>query len=158
MAALAFVFITDDLHVIPANLIQQGQPPPNTQITKYFFKSHIEDIKQEFFKVKAMGTGTAEEWFKGLDNTGKEKRNDAGRWEKWEATGGLLQMRESESHEQQESNNTSRRATPRLAHLEMEKSLPITLPAKVQTSRNDGVTPNGFSPHSLPPGVTSYGE
>jgi hypothetical protein len=73
MAALPFVFITEDLHAISANLIQQGQQPPNIQITKYFFKPHIEDIKKEFFQVKAMGTGTAEEWFKGLDNTGREK-------------------------------------------------------------------------------------
>jgi hypothetical protein len=158
MAALPFVFITEDLHAISANLIQQGQQPPNIQITKYFFKPHIEDIKKEFFQVKAMGTGTAEEWFKGLDNTGREKRNDASRWEKWEAAGGLLRMRENDYHEQRESNNASQIASPKQTQANLEKSMPLNLPATLQVNRNEGLPSNGISSHPLPQLVTAYGK
>lgn len=41
-----------------------------------------------------MGVATAEEWLKGLDYRGKERRSDASRWENWATSnGGLKQMR-----------------------------------------------------------------
>ncbi|KFX96681.1 hypothetical protein V490_03200 [Pseudogymnoascus sp. VKM F-3557] len=97
MAALPFIFLTAELHVVASTTLQQGQPPTNMQIGKFFYKSHVEDIKQEFFKVKALGTGTAEEWIKGLETRGKEKRLDVVRWERWESSGGLQRMRSKES-------------------------------------------------------------
>jgi hypothetical protein len=99
MAALPFIFLTADLHVVASTTLQQGQPPTNMQISKFFFKPHVEEIKQEFFKVKALGSGTAEEWIKGLDNRGKEKRLDLVRWERWESSGGLHRMRSEEPAE-----------------------------------------------------------
>jgi len=99
MAALPFVFLTNELHVLPSAILQSGQHPTGIQITKLFFQSHIEDIRQEFSNVQAMGSATAEEWVKGLDDRGKERRNDAVRWERWEVSGGVGRMRNLEPRE-----------------------------------------------------------
>ena len=103
MAALPFIFITNELHVIPAATLQNGNPPSTIQMTKHYFKPHIEAIKEEFNNVKSMGSATAEEWLKGLDDRGKERRNDAARWERWEASGGVMRMRSAEIQETQRS-------------------------------------------------------
>ena len=102
MAALPFIFLTNEMHVLPLTTLQGGQPPPMVQITKNFFQPQIEDIKQQFLNVKSMGSATAEEWLKGLDDRGKERRNDSIRWERWEAGGGVARMRITE---RQGSNN-----------------------------------------------------
>lgn len=104
MAALPFVFLTNELHVIPAATLQSGQQPPTVQIAKYFYQPYIERIKQEFEDVKALGQPTAEEWLKGLEGRGNEHRSDAGRWERWEASGGLIKMRHTESLEDAKQN------------------------------------------------------
>jgi hypothetical protein len=96
MAALPFIFVTNDVHIISSAALQNAHAPAYIQIAKIFFKPHVEDIKTEFFEIKAMGAGTAEEWLKGLDKRGKEKRNDAFKWERWEQTGGVRRMRTGE--------------------------------------------------------------
>lgn len=54
----------------------------------------MDDLKREFLNTKAMGPATVEEWLKGLDGRGAERRNDASRWEKWATVNdGLRQMR-----------------------------------------------------------------
>lgn len=111
MAALPFVFLSAELHVVASTTLQQGQPPTNMQIGKYFYKPHVEDIKQEFFKVKALGSGAAEEWIKGLETRGKDKRLDLVRWERWESSGGLQRMR---STEPMEANGTTGKIDLRL--------------------------------------------
>lgn len=99
MPLLPFVFLTNELHVLPTVTLQNGQPPPSIQITKYFFQLQVEDVKREFSEVQSMGTATTEEWLKGLDDRGKERRNDAARWERWESVGGITRMRDVEPHE-----------------------------------------------------------
>ena len=99
MAALPFVFLTNELHVIPSATLQNGQHPVGIQITKHFFQQHIEEIQKDFLEVKEMGSATVEEWLKGLDDRGKERRNDAARWERWEISGGVARMRNLEAHE-----------------------------------------------------------
>lgn len=93
MAALPFVFLTNELHVLSASSLQNGQPPPTIQIAKRFSNSQIENIKQEFDNVKSLGPATAEEWLKGLDERGKESKSDSARWERWESVGGVANMR-----------------------------------------------------------------
>lgn len=39
-----------------------------------------------------MGPATAEEWIKGLANSGKDKLADASRWEQWEVSNGLHEL------------------------------------------------------------------
>ena len=112
MPALPFVFFTNELHVLPPSTLQNSQPPPTIQITKHFFQRQIEELKGEFSTVQSMGMATAEEWIKGLDERGKERRNDAGRWEKWEVSGGAARMRGLEPHEGARSVAPTRTASP----------------------------------------------
>lgn len=99
MAALPFVFLTNELNVVSPTALEGGAPPPSIQITKVFLKSHIDEIKREFFGVKSMGSGTAEEWLKGLEDRGREKKADAAKWEKWELSGGVARMKTTEPNE-----------------------------------------------------------
>ena len=92
MAALPLIFLTNELHVIPTTTLQASQHPANIQITKYFSKQQVDDISKEFEGVKILGTAATEEWLKGLDGLGKERKNDAARWERWQAGGGLAKM------------------------------------------------------------------
>jgi hypothetical protein len=62
-------------------------------LTKIYWKEHVAAIKDEFEMVKKMGLAAAEEWIKGLEDRGKEARNDHARWEKWGAAGGFPRMR-----------------------------------------------------------------
>jgi hypothetical protein len=94
MPAIPFVFVTNELHVLSSATLQSGQHPPSIHITKYFSKSQIAAVKQEFEEVKAMDSAAVEEWLKGLDDRGKSHRRDAGRWEKLEVGGGLGRMRD----------------------------------------------------------------
>ncbi|KAI1489042.1 hypothetical protein F5X96DRAFT_642622 [Biscogniauxia mediterranea] len=93
MPALPFVLITSDMHIVPSVMLQSGQTPPGLQVIKIFHSDSIEKLRQEFLSVKEMGEATVEEWLKGLEDRGKEHLNDAYRWEKWECSGGALQMR-----------------------------------------------------------------
>ncbi|OWO97618.1 hypothetical protein B2J93_8599 [Marssonina coronariae] len=93
MAALPFVFLNNELHALSSDALQSGQRPPSMQVTKYFSNDQVDDIKKEFEEVKAMGSATAEEWLKGLDRRGHDRRNDAARWERWEFNGGIERIR-----------------------------------------------------------------
>jgi hypothetical protein len=100
MAALPFILLTNELHVILPSTLQGGGAPSSLQITKSFFKPHVEEIKHEYYSVRAMGNATAEEWLKGLEGQGKDRKGDASRWEKWEGTNGIQRMRTIEPSEQ----------------------------------------------------------
>ncbi len=52
-----------------------------------------------------MGSATAEEWLKGLESRGRERRNDASRWERWDISGGIVRMRGLGTHELQKPTN-----------------------------------------------------
>lgn len=91
--ALPFVHITKELHVVSLSTIEQGQLPANVQVTKLFLASDVQEIKQEFISVKALGSGTVEEWLKGLEPRGRSRLNESRKWEKWANTGSLQQIR-----------------------------------------------------------------
>ena len=92
LPALPFAFFTQSLDYVAALTLRNTSPPPDKPLTKFYFQSHLDEMKQKFAEVKTMGTAAAEEWFKGLENTGKEKLADAARWEQWELTGGLHEL------------------------------------------------------------------
>ena len=95
MTALPFIFLTNELHALSAATLQNGQHPSSIQITKHYSNAQVREIKEEFESVKTMGAATTEEWLKGLDDRGRERRNDAARWERWEVSGGVAKMRNS---------------------------------------------------------------
>jgi hypothetical protein len=96
LVALPFIFFTNEYHVLPPHTLQSGQPPSTIQITKRFLNAQTEAIKEEFESARCLGAATAEEWLKGLEERGKEKKADGARWERWESTGGVLSMRHSD--------------------------------------------------------------
>ncbi|KAI8683868.1 hypothetical protein NCS57_00051600 [Fusarium keratoplasticum] len=95
LPALPPIFVTDQLHVLRPRVMQTGVLPPNTQVTKFYWSEHINQIKNEFEQVKVLGSAATEEWVKGLEIRGKQALADASRWEKWELAGGLNQVRVS---------------------------------------------------------------
>ncbi|KPM40002.1 hypothetical protein AK830_g6551 [Neonectria ditissima] len=98
LPALPVVFVTDELHVIPPQVMQAGISPSISQITKVFWSHHLEQIKSEFETVKLLGSAAAEEWVKGLEIRGKKALADASRWEKWDLAGGLHRMQTCPSY------------------------------------------------------------
>jgi hypothetical protein len=151
MAALPFIFVTDDLHVISSATLQSAQNPPQIPV-KIFYKPQVEDIKLEFFNVKLLGTGTAEEWLKGLDAKGKERRNDALRWERWELTGGVRRMR---SGERAWIQDTVSHPTPAIANNSITssdsiKSLALNLGSKNIGDRDGSIQFSGYPTQTEP--------
>lgn len=61
-------------------------------MTKYFYKPHLEEIKKRFQAVKDLGSGSVEEWIKGLKGEQRDLVQDASRWEQWETKGGLKKV------------------------------------------------------------------
>jgi hypothetical protein len=62
-----------------------------------------------------MGSATAEEWVKGLEDRGRERKNDAARWERWDLSGGVARMYTLEPQETNRpitSSRTSSTSTP----------------------------------------------
>ncbi|KAI0412789.1 hypothetical protein F5X98DRAFT_307573 [Xylaria grammica] len=93
--ALPFIFINDKMHTISPAMLLTEQATLGLPITKVFLSSHVAAILEEFTSVKAMGKATAEEWLKGLEGRGKERRADSLRWEKFEMSGGLVRIRQT---------------------------------------------------------------
>lgn len=91
MSALPAVFLTDKLHVVPAQVMQNN--PSHLKLTKVFWTEHVDAIRTEFNAVKLLGHAAAEEWIKGLENRGKQITADASRWEKWSLSGGVRRMK-----------------------------------------------------------------
>ena len=90
LAALPFVLITPEVHIItPTNLQSVGLDKGLYSNPKHFYKTHLQAIVAQLDAVRAMGSGPAEEWLKGLPNQGKERIADSARWERWEASGAL---------------------------------------------------------------------
>ena len=129
MAALPFIFLTNELHVISSATLQNGQPPPTSQITKHFFKSHVEDIKKEFMEVKALGSATVGSVLLPCCFD----KADAARWERYDSTGGVERMRHLEPLEI--STNVLIRTSPRnfsTQHSASNPSLLLVGPTAVQ--------------------------
>ncbi|KAH6646486.1 hypothetical protein BKA67DRAFT_664322 [Truncatella angustata] len=93
--ALPFVLITSDIQAFTPGALTKGLSLGDAALTKIFFTKQIDELRDEFVSVKNLGPGAAEEWLKGLEDRGKERRLDAERWEKWDLGGGLRQLWQS---------------------------------------------------------------
>jgi hypothetical protein len=64
VAALPFVYLTNELHVIPTATVGTAECPVGIQVIKCFLLQHVEEIQREFNEVKGMGSPAAEEWLR----------------------------------------------------------------------------------------------
>lgn len=92
LPALPFAFVSSSLNYIPNILLRESAAPPSSHIVKRFYKPHVQQIKKQLDDVTELGAASADEWSKGLPAEGKERINDAIRWEQWEAKGGLKKV------------------------------------------------------------------
>ncbi|KAL8943550.1 MAG: hypothetical protein Q9216_001008 [Gyalolechia sp. 2 TL-2023] len=92
LPALPFAFVSSSMNYIPNTLLRETAAPPSTRIVKRFYKPHVQQIKQKLDRVKELGAASADEWSKGLAEEGRERINNAIRWEQWEAKGGLKKV------------------------------------------------------------------
>ncbi|KAL9022618.1 MAG: hypothetical protein Q9185_000196 [Variospora sp. 1 TL-2023] len=92
LPAIPFAFVSSSLNYIPNTLLRESPAPPSFHIVKRFYEPHVRRIKQQLDEVAELGAASADEWSKGLAGEGKERINDAIRWEQWEAKGGLKKV------------------------------------------------------------------
>ncbi|KAL8798632.1 MAG: hypothetical protein Q9182_006507 [Xanthomendoza sp. 2 TL-2023] len=92
LRALPFALVSKTLHYIPNNLLRESTVPPSLEMVKRYYKLHVQNIRQQLDDVRELGIASADEWNKGLAEEGKERINDAIRWEQWEAKGGLKKV------------------------------------------------------------------
>ncbi|MCJ1351859.1 MAG: hypothetical protein MMC33_001843 [Icmadophila ericetorum] len=92
LPALSYAFVSQTDHYVASTVLRNGAPPSELQLIKLYYKPHIQDIKNQLDQVRELGSASAEEWIKGLDMEGKDRLNDAARWETWEAKGGLAKV------------------------------------------------------------------
>ncbi|KAL8760868.1 MAG: hypothetical protein Q9184_002956 [Pyrenodesmia sp. 2 TL-2023] len=92
LPALPFAFVSSSLNYIPNTLLRESTAPPSSHIVKRFYKPDVRQIKRQLDDVQDLGAASADEWSKGLPAEGKDRINDAIRWEQWEAKGGLKKV------------------------------------------------------------------
>ena len=89
MQGLPFAFFTPSSNYVTSLALRNAAIPANLQLTKYYFQPQVAALQEEMDHARSLGFGAADEWHKGLEAAGKEKLADSGRWEQWEASGGL---------------------------------------------------------------------
>jgi hypothetical protein len=89
LPGLPYAYFTSNLDFVTSNTLRASSPPPGLDLTRYYFQSQVDELKQEMDHASSLGRAAAEEWVKGLDDVGRQKMEDAKRFEHWEATGGL---------------------------------------------------------------------
>jgi hypothetical protein len=92
MPGLPFAFFTPSLNFVASVTLRSTTPPPNLQLTKYYFRPQVKKLQRELDEAKTLSLAAAEEWYKGLEMSGKQALADAMRWEQWETSGGLLSL------------------------------------------------------------------
>lgn len=128
---------------------------PPLKMEKHYYKPHIEDIKGRLTEAKGLGAPSVEEWMKGLPSEGKERLDDAVRWEQWEARGGLKRVN-AKAPAKQSSTPAIPRIGPPTQHSKSDafadRSTPqnIPLPAKPSVDSNIMIPPTSNDP-SFPP-------
>ncbi|KAI9884478.1 MAG: hypothetical protein M1823_003726 [Watsoniomyces obsoletus] len=93
LSALPFTFLTPKANLVTATALQIATPPATLTLTKYYNKSHIQDIKIRFEEAQRRGGSAPEEWLKSLTGEGQHRRGDAERWERWDYFGGRSRLR-----------------------------------------------------------------
>jgi len=92
MPGLPFAFFTPSLHFVTSLTLRNASHPPALQLTKYYFRPQVDDLKRKLDDAKTLSLAAAEEWYKGLEMLGEQRLAVAARWEQWETSGGLLSL------------------------------------------------------------------
>ena len=92
LPGLPCAFVSQTENFVTSAALRHITPPSGVQLTKHYYKPHVEQIKRQCHDAKELGSASAEEWVKGLESEGREKCVDAARWELWEAKGWLRKV------------------------------------------------------------------
>lgn len=93
LPALPFVLANQDNIVIPLRVIEAGKLSPTETLSKLFWSSDVESLREEFLTVKELGPAAAGEWQKGLSLRGSKRSSEAAKWQKYDDAGGVADMR-----------------------------------------------------------------
>jgi hypothetical protein len=66
--------------------LEENPLPHGLNLTKYVYVPDLDALENQMLEVQALGSGALEEWYKGLEISGKIKQDDASRFELWEAS------------------------------------------------------------------------
>jgi hypothetical protein len=89
---LPFAIFTPSLDYVPSVVLQQKDPPPQLQLTKYYFRPQIHQLQERLDEARQLGAAAVEEWYKGLDTTGQLAIAEATRFEHFEYHGGYSRL------------------------------------------------------------------
>src|ERR1700734_3663803 len=81
---LSYGYFTPSLHYVGARTMKRNTPPKRLQLTKCYFRPQIEDFLAKEAEARLLGPAVVSEWHKGIDSYGKERMDDAARFEDWE--------------------------------------------------------------------------
>ena len=90
--ALPFAFISSSNNYIPSTVLRGTTTPPTLKLTKHYYKPHVKDVMLRLQNARDLGNASTDEWIKGLDSEGRDRLNEAVRWEQWDAKGGLKKV------------------------------------------------------------------
>ena len=158
LSALPFAFVTATNHFVSNAALQGMAHLPPLKMEKHYYKPHIEDIQRRLAEAKLLGAASAEEWMKGLPSEGKERHDDALRWEQWEVRGGLKKVN-AKAPAKQSSTLPFSKFGPSISQIKPEKPenhptrstpLAIPLPAKPPVDLGGSAPLSADSSHPAP--------
>ncbi|KAK8168475.1 hypothetical protein BKA80DRAFT_341312 [Phyllosticta citrichinensis] len=161
LAALPYVFVTQQFHVVPSTVISSTSSiPPNVKISKWYWRDHVRDIQRQFDEARSLGPAAGEEWLKGLEDVGRQRLVDAERWERWERTRGMQESGTSNSKSNSPAplpaNGHQRQPSPYQVPRQLPMNgVPRAVTAVQYAQQYSGPsTDRNMSPQYAPPGVT----
>ncbi|KAK5044377.1 hypothetical protein LTR84_011327 [Exophiala bonariae] len=86
---LPFAFLTSTMDYVPSVVLQQIDRPPRVKLSKCYYIPQLKELELKIKDVEALGSAATEEWYKGLEEIGRQLNHDATRMDQWELQGGL---------------------------------------------------------------------
>jgi hypothetical protein len=83
---LPFALLTPSYNYVTAVSLEENPLPHGLILTKYVYVPDLDALENQMLEVQALGSGALEEWYKGLEISGKIRQDDATRFELWEAS------------------------------------------------------------------------
>ena len=80
------------MNALSPDALARAQTPLNVRLTKSFLRADVDQLANEFNSVKSLGSATVDEWLKGLEDRGKQRRSDPSRWTKWAGSEGVMAL------------------------------------------------------------------